>query len=150
VHVGWAILSRAWRLLKFALNKMTDAPEDNNVEGAEEVAEPQSDEDRDAPDLSLKTPGLSESKNSKLKVELADGSDSSQSEFYSSSISFEDLGLSQRLLDGLYNEMGFKAPSSIQARTLPLIMAPPHRHLIAQGHNGCGKTTCFALAMLSR
>lgn len=129
-----------------------DADTKPNVAASDAPAAPgiTPDDDRDAPDLSLKTPGLSD-KNNNLKVELAEGEGGvDQSEFYSSGSSFEDLGLSKPLLDGLYNEMGFKSPSSIQATTLPLILAPPHRHLIAQGHNGCGKTTCFALAMLSR
>ncbi|BAU01514.1 hypothetical protein VIGAN_11076300 [Vigna angularis var. angularis] len=30
------------------------------------------------------------------------------------------------------------------------ILNPPHRDLIAQAHNGFGKTTCFVLGMLSR
>jgi hypothetical protein len=38
----------------------------------------------------------------------------------------------------------------MQAQTLPMILTPPHRNLIAQAHNGSGKTTCFVLAMLSR
>ena len=31
-----------------------------------------------------------------------------------------------------------------------MILTPPYRHLIAQAHNGSGKTTCFVLGMLSR
>eukprot|EP00850_Spirogloea_muscicola_P006216 SM000029S10511 [mRNA] locus=s29:525220:528427:- [translate_table: standard] len=47
--------------------------------------------------------------------------------------------------------MGFERPSKVQAETLPMILrGPPHRHLIAQAHNGSGKTTCFVLGMLSR
>ena len=46
--------------------------------------------------------------------------------------------------------MKFSKPSRIQAETLPMILANPPRHLIAQAHNGSGKTTCFALGMLSR
>ena len=30
------------------------------------------------------------------------------------------------------------------------VLTPPHRDLIAQAHNGSGKTTCFVLSMLSR
>ena len=30
-----------------------------------------------------------------------------------------------------------------------MILEPPHRNLIAQAHNGSGKTTCFVLGMLS-
>ena len=60
------------------------------------------------------------------------------------------FGLSQ----GLYTEMKFEHPSKIQATTLPMILTPDaqgvYRDLIAQAHNGSGKTTCFVLAMLSR
>jgi len=51
---------------------------------------------------------------------------------------------------GLYKEMGFSKPSRVQAETLPLILSPPYRNLVAQAHNGSGKTTCFVLGMLSR
>jgi superfamily II DNA/RNA helicase len=53
-------------------------------------------------------------------------------------------------LQGLYNEMCFTKPSRIQAETLPMILTNPPRALIAQAHNGSGKTTCFVLGMLSR
>jgi len=46
--------------------------------------------------------------------------------------------------------MKFEKPSKIQAKTLPMILSPPYRSLIAQAHNGSGKTTCFVLGMLSR
>lgn len=46
--------------------------------------------------------------------------------------------------------MGFKKPSKIQAITLPMILTPPHKDLVAQAHNGSGKTTFFVLGMLSR
>ena len=69
---------------------------------------------------------------------------------YASAKTFEDLGLSAELLKGLYSEMKFERPSKIQGETLPLILTPPHRNLIAQAHNGSGKTTCFTLGMLSR
>ena len=69
---------------------------------------------------------------------------------YTSASTFEELGLSQELLQGLYTEMKFERPSRIQAKTLPMILEKPHKSLIAQAHNGSGKTTCFTLAMLSR
>ena len=69
---------------------------------------------------------------------------------YVSAKSFEELGLSAELLQGLYSEMKFERPSKIQGETLPMILTPPHRNLIAQAHNGSGKTTCFTLGMLSR
>lgn len=69
---------------------------------------------------------------------------------YTSASSFDDLPLSEELRKGIYTEMKFDKPSRIQAKSLPMILTPPHRSLIAQAHNGSGKTTCFALAMLSR
>ena len=35
---------------------------------------------------------------------------------------------------GLYTEMKFERPSRIQATTLPMILRPPHRSMIAQVH----------------
>ncbi|KAH9740915.1 DEAD-box ATP-dependent RNA helicase 38 [Citrus sinensis] len=69
---------------------------------------------------------------------------------YTSATTFEDLNLSPELLKGLYVEMKFQKPSKIQAISLPMILTPPYRNLIAQARNGSGKTTCFVLGMLSR
>lgn len=69
---------------------------------------------------------------------------------YTSAKSFEELNLSESLLRGLYSEMKFERPSKIQGITLPMILSTPYHHLIAQAHNGSGKTTCFVLGMLSR
>ncbi|CAM8910272.1 unnamed protein product [Rhodiola kirilowii] len=69
---------------------------------------------------------------------------------YKSAKTFEDLNLSSELLKGLYVEMMFDKPSKIQAVSLPMILKPPYKDLIAQAHNGSGKTTCFVLGMLSR
>ncbi|KAF7146974.1 hypothetical protein RHSIM_Rhsim03G0085200 [Rhododendron simsii] len=69
---------------------------------------------------------------------------------YTSAKTFEELNLSPDLLKGLYVEMKFERPSKIQAHSLPMILTPPHQHLIAQAQNGSGKTTCFILGMLSR
>lgn len=69
---------------------------------------------------------------------------------YKAATSFEELNLPPSLLQGLYTEMNFQAPSRIQAKTLPMILTPPFESLIAQAHNGSGKTTCFVLAMLGR
>ncbi|KAH9620575.1 hypothetical protein KSS87_015802 [Heliosperma pusillum] len=69
---------------------------------------------------------------------------------YNSAKKFEELNLSEELLKGLYVEMRFERPSEIQAITLPMILTPPYKNLIAQAHNGSGKTTCFVLGMLSR
>eukprot|EP00210_Caulerpa_lentillifera_P008418 g8030.t1 len=72
------------------------------------------------------------------------------STLYTSAKRFEDLNLPEPLLQGLYSEMKFDRPSAIQAKTLPMILTPPYKHLVAQAQNGSGKTTCFALAMLMR
>ncbi|XP_061343695.1 DEAD-box ATP-dependent RNA helicase 38-like [Gastrolobium bilobum] len=69
---------------------------------------------------------------------------------YTSATTFEELNLSPELLKGLYVEMKFQKPCKIQVVTLPMILNPPNRDLIAQAHNGSGKTTCFLLGMLSR
>ncbi|KAK2965363.1 hypothetical protein RJ640_024105, partial [Escallonia rubra] len=69
---------------------------------------------------------------------------------YTSAKTFEDLNLSPELLKGLYVEMKFDRPSKIQGVSLPMILTPPYKNLIAQAHNGSGKTTCFVLGMLSR
>lgn len=69
---------------------------------------------------------------------------------YTSAERFEDLDLPTDLLKGLYLEMHFERPSRIQALTLPMILDKRHQGMIAQAHNGSGKTTCFVLAMLSR
>ncbi|KAL5742855.1 hypothetical protein ACOSP7_029587 [Xanthoceras sorbifolium] len=69
---------------------------------------------------------------------------------YTSASTFEDLNLSPELLKGLYVDMKFQKPSKIQAISLPMILTPPYKNLVAQAHNGSGKTTCFVLGMLSR
>uniref|UniRef100_A0A061R2Y7 RNA helicase n=1 Tax=Tetraselmis sp. GSL018 TaxID=582737 RepID=A0A061R2Y7_9CHLO len=96
----------------------------------------------DAPDKALNT--LQESEETEVKTVI------NQDSVYSSAKTFEELPISKELRDGLYNEMKFERPSKIQATTLPMILTPPYEHLIAQAHNGSGKTTCFTLAMLSR
>lgn len=70
-------------------------------------------------------------------------------EMYRSATTFEEIGLSDSLLRGVY-AMKFKKPSKIQAASLPLILGADHKNLIAQGHNGSGKTACFVLGMLAR
>nr|GMC78830.1 DEAD-box ATP-dependent RNA helicase 38 [Ipomoea batatas]GME18263.1 DEAD-box ATP-dependent RNA helicase 38 [Ipomoea batatas] len=69
---------------------------------------------------------------------------------YKSAKRFEDLNLTPELLKGLYVDMKFERPSKIQEISLPMILTPPNKNLIAQAHNGSGKTTCFVLGMLSR
>lgn len=70
---------------------------------------------------------------------------------YYSAATFEEIGLPPELLQGVYH-MKFNKPSKIQAASLPMILSADgeHKNLIAQGHNGSGKTACFVLGMLSR
>ncbi len=62
-------------------------------------------------------------------------------------ISFEALGLPAALLETL-NELGYEAPSPIQAETIPALMAG--RDLVGQAQTGTGKTAAFALPILAR
>eukprot|EP00250_Pteridium_aquilinum_P015055 c22350_g1_i1 orf=292-1824(+) len=106
------------------------------------------DDDVDAPQITLKAETLNEeveaAEPSQIKTVVAGDTP------YNSAKSFEELNLSESLLRGLYSEMKFERPSKIQGITLPMILSPPYHHLIAQAHNGSGKTTCFVLGMLSR
>jgi ATP-dependent RNA helicase DDX19/DBP5 len=90
--------------------------------------------------------GLEDDHSASVKVLQADPSTP-----YHSASTFEEIGLSEQLLRGVY-AMKFNAPSKIQASSLPMILSPDgmYRNLIAQGHNGSGKTACFVLSMLSR
>jgi len=61
--------------------------------------------------------------------------------------SFEELGLSQELLNGIY-AMNYVKPSKIQEFALPFIFA--NRNLIAQTQSGTGKTASIVIAALKR
>jgi len=58
---------------------------------------------------------------------------------------FADLGLSTKILDTLA-QLGYEAPTPIQARTIPALLAG--RDLIGQAQTGTGKTAAFALPLL--
>ena len=60
---------------------------------------------------------------------------------------FEDLGLPGPLLRAL-QEVGYEAPSSIQASAIPPLLAG--NDLLGQAQTGTGKTAAFALPLLSR
>lgn len=81
--------------------------------------------------------------NSSISVQTVDP----KAQLYSAK-DWSDLNLSPDLLKGIYNK-GFNRPSKIQAAALPLILNSP-MNLIAQAHNGSGKTATFALAMLGK
>ncbi|KAL1569267.1 RNA helicase [Salvia divinorum] len=59
-------------------------------------------------------------------------------------LSFDEMGIKEELLRGIYN-YGFEKPSAIQQRAvLPIIS---HRDVIAQAQSGTGKTSMIALAV---
>jgi ATP-dependent RNA helicase DeaD len=62
-------------------------------------------------------------------------------------MTFEDLGLDRRVLRAL-RDVGYEAPSPIQAATIPPLMAD--RDLVGLAQTGTGKTAAFALPILSR
>lgn len=72
-----------------------------------------------------------------------------QAHLYTSATTFEELGLSEDLLKGIYS-LGFVKPSKIQERALPMLLANPPRNMIAQSQSGTGKTAAFTLGLLSR
>ncbi|KAL0579594.1 RNA helicase required for poly(A+) mRNA export [Marasmius crinis-equi] len=83
-----------------------------------------------------------------VTVTLADQQVDPNSPLYSAK-SFEQLGLHEDLLKGIY-AMGFSKPSKIQERALPLLLANPATNMIGQSQSGTGKTAAFVLTMLSR
>ncbi|KAJ6532051.1 DEAD-domain-containing protein [Mycena capillaripes] len=83
-----------------------------------------------------------------VTVTLADQQGDPDSPLYSAK-TFEELGLHQDLLRGIY-DMGFSKPSKIQERALPLLLSNPPTNMIGQSQSGTGKTAAFVLTMLSR
>ncbi|KAJ3300871.1 RNA helicase required for poly(A+) mRNA export [Kappamyces sp. JEL0829] len=73
----------------------------------------------------------------------------SSAHLYVSVQKFEELGLKENLLKGVYN-LGYQKPSKIQATALPLLLADPPKNMIGQSQAGTGKTACFSLNVLSR
>jgi ATP-dependent RNA helicase DDX19/DBP5 len=45
-------------------------------------------------------------------------------------------------------ETKFEKPNKILGISLPMILNPPHKDLIAQARNGSGQSSCFVLGML--
>ncbi|KAJ7019825.1 P-loop containing nucleoside triphosphate hydrolase protein [Mycena alexandri] len=83
-----------------------------------------------------------------VTVTLADQQADPDSPLFSAK-TFEELGLHQDLLKGIY-DMGFSKPSKIQERALPLLLSNPPTNMIGQSQSGTGKTAAFVLTMLSR
>jgi ATP-dependent RNA helicase DeaD len=64
-----------------------------------------------------------------------------------STTTFADLGLRPEILETLA-ALGYEAPTPIQQRTIPLMLAA--RDLIGQAQTGTGKTAAFALPILEK
>lgn len=60
---------------------------------------------------------------------------------------FQDLGLSAPILQAI-DEVGYEAPTSIQAAAIPALLAGSD--LLGQAQTGTGKTAAFTLPLLSR
>ena len=62
-------------------------------------------------------------------------------------MNFLDLGLSQAMLAAV-EAVGYEAPTAIQARTIPVLLAG--HDVIGRAHTGSGKTAAFAIPILER
>lgn len=83
-----------------------------------------------------------------VNVKLADAQADVNNPLYSVK-SFEELGLDEDILKGIY-QMRFSKPSKIQEKALPLLLANPPQNMIGQSQSGTGKTAAFVLNILSR
>ncbi|KAG9240043.1 ATP-dependent RNA helicase-like protein dbp5 [Calycina marina] len=83
-----------------------------------------------------------------VKVTLADLQHDINSPLFSTQ-SFKELNISDHILQGLY-AMGYRKPSKIQQKSLPLMLSDPPRNMIAQSQSGTGKTAAFVITILSR
>ncbi|MBR4531679.1 DEAD/DEAH box helicase [bacterium] len=61
-------------------------------------------------------------------------------------MTFEDFGFKSDIMEGI-REAGFKIPSPIQAKAIPLILEG--KDVIAQSHTGTGKTAAFGLPVMN-
>ncbi|KAL9017187.1 MAG: hypothetical protein Q9185_005477 [Variospora sp. 1 TL-2023] len=83
-----------------------------------------------------------------VNVKLSDVQDDPNNPLYSIK-RFEDLGLNENILKGIY-AMNFAKPSKIQEKALPLLVKNPPVNMIGQSQSGTGKTAAFVLNILTR
>jgi len=83
-----------------------------------------------------------------VQVKLADMQANPDNPLYSVK-SFEELRLQPEILKGIVG-MGFRKPSKVQERSLPLLIQDPPQNLIGQSQSGTGKTAAFVLNILTR
>ena len=62
-------------------------------------------------------------------------------------MSFEKLGVMKQLL-GAINDLGYKNPTTVQTRAIPLVFA--NSDIFATAQTGTGKTAAFGLPMIQR
>ena len=72
--------------------------------------------------------------------------DNSDGESTDAPVTFEDLGLSEKVLKAL-RDVGYETPSAIQAATIPTLLGG--RDVVGLAQTGTGKTAAFALPILS-
>src|ERR1051326_2084713 len=77
----------------------------------------------------------------------SDRNTKSKERFNMSALSFAELGLRDSLLTTL-SALGYEAPTPIQSRTIPLLLAG--RDVLGQAQTGTGKTAAFALPIVER
>ncbi|KAJ2612625.1 RNA helicase required for poly(A+) mRNA export [Coemansia sp. RSA 1804] len=123
-----------------ALDSLTGGLQNLSADGDAKKSAAQEENDTKAAISSLDEP--------EVEVRLADIQADPNSPLYSVK-SFDELGLHENLLKGIY-EMKFTKPSKIQERALPLLLANPPLNMIGQSQSGTGKTAAFVLTMLSR
>lgn len=70
----------------------------------------------------------------------------SKQDLFDTSVTFADLGLSEKVVEGL-TATGFEHPTGIQAAMIPAAMAG--KDIIGQAKTGTGKTAAFGLPILS-
>lgn len=80
-----------------------------------------------------------------LKGHMSSDIDSSSTQS-APTVTFRDLALSEAVLKAL-DEVGYEAPSPIQAATIPHLLAG--KDVVGQAQTGTGKTAAFALPILS-
>ncbi|MCR3760863.1 DEAD/DEAH box helicase [Clostridium felsineum] len=62
-------------------------------------------------------------------------------------LEFKDLGLSEEILESI-GKLGYKTPSSIQEKVIPIILK--NRDIIAKAKTGSGKTAAFAIPICEK
>ena len=124
--------------------KAEDSKEEKKVDPTQESKAQEDDEDKI--ESKIQQDGEIE-----ISGDIPDFHRNQESKFLSSSKSWEDeeIGLPETIKQAL-RDADLKRPSKIQAYAVPAIISPPHKSLIAQSHNGSGKTFAFSIGALMR